>query len=135
MSCKTATLILSQHTPDQNYQLNPPYSGVCGLTVQNLSLTGMTSTGTSLVLSSSNFATNHADRLSQYNTPTDTLFPLPIGWVQPYPLPLRTNQLQPIAIRFDTPRDFNSLFISLATNGTPTFAGLQAEWLLTFYFE
>ena len=135
MSRKSAVIILLQNTPDQNYQLNTPMNGVKGVTIQNLSLTGMTSTGTSLVLYSSSFATNHADRQSQYNTAAGALFSLPIGWIQPDPLPTRTDQLQPIEIRFDVCRDFNSVFIQLGTNGTPTFAALQAEWLLTFYFD
>lgn len=134
MSSKTSIIVLSQATPDQNYQLNPPMGGVLGITVQNLSLAGMATTGTSLVLASSNFATNHPDRVSQYNVGTD-IFPVPIGWVQPYPLPTRTNQLPPIDIRFDEPRDFNSLFLQLRSNGTATFVGLAAEWLLTFHFS
>lgn len=135
MSRKSSVIILAQNTPMQNYQLNPPMNGVKGMTVQNLSLTGMTSTGTSIVLSSPSFSNNQADKQSQYNTLAGENFPLPIGWVQPYPLPARTNQLQPIPIEFCPPRDFNSLFISIQSNGTPTFVAFQAEWLLTFYHE
>ena len=132
MSHKTAVIILNQTDLSQNFQLHTPMNQAIGLTVENISLIGYESDGTTLVLSSPSFAGHHADQVSQYNV-NNKLFPLPIGWIQPNPMPPRNLQLNPISLRFDNPRDFNSLFINFSSNGNMVLDGFQAEWLLTFY--
>lgn len=133
MSSNTSTIVLLQTTPTQNFTLNPPCSNVTHLTIQNISLAGVTSVGNTFVLSSSDFATNRADQVSQYNTAAGGNFPFPIGWVQANPLPTFTNQLPVIPIPLDVPRTLNSLLLSFGSDGALTFVDFKAVWRLTCY--
>ncbi len=135
MSTKCSYLVLTQTTPTQSFNLNPPHGCVYGLTIENLSLSGMTTTGTSLVLYSSDFGLTQPDHASQYMDPSGNLFIIPIGWVQPYPLPARTSQIVPLSLRYDAPRDIRNLLFTLTSNGTNTFVALQSEWLITLFHE
>lgn len=130
MSRKSTVVVLTQSTPTQSYSFYPPINQVVGMEVDNISITGITSTGTSVVLASSNFASNLTDQQSRYGD-----IPLPIGWVQAYPIPPHNNQLPPIPIKLDAPRDMNNFLLTLTSNGTHTFAAFFAEWRITFFHE
>lgn len=120
--------------PFQHVQLQASCGCVSYITVECASMSGITSTGSMLALTCSEYTNAKADFISYFPTVTGTLYQAPLAWEQPYPLPDRTNQFAARTFKLDRVRDINSFFIQLISDGTLSFdPGAKVMWRFTLY--